>query len=142
MLGRARWYVDADTLGLAHVLIRARPDVTFCGDDGKRHQPRWNLPPSPVQDTATKDAVWIPAVTAAGLIILTRDRRIALRTAEIDAVVTSRARMFAITSTENLDVWGQLEVVVGQWRTMEDLAGEAGPFIYGLTRTGAPQRIV
>jgi hypothetical protein len=38
-LGVARWYVDADTLGLAHVLIRARPDVTFAEDDGTRGTP-------------------------------------------------------------------------------------------------------
>lgn len=47
-LGVARWYVDADTLGLAQVLIRARPDVTFPGDDGTRHTARWTLTPCPI----------------------------------------------------------------------------------------------
>jgi hypothetical protein len=44
--------------------------------------------------------------------------------------------MFAITTKEPLDKWGQLEVVVSQWRAMERAAEEPGPFIYSLTRTG------
>ncbi|MGH3973840.1 MAG: hypothetical protein ACRDS9_11025 [Pseudonocardiaceae bacterium] len=48
-LAVARWYIDADTLGPAHVLIRVRPDVTFPGDDGTQHTTRWTLPPCPVQ---------------------------------------------------------------------------------------------
>jgi integrase len=35
------WYIDADTLGLAHVLARARPDVTYPGDNGVRHKKIW-----------------------------------------------------------------------------------------------------
>jgi hypothetical protein len=38
------------------------------------------VPPSPVQDTATPDDIWIPAVVRAGLAIITRDRRIETRT--------------------------------------------------------------
>jgi hypothetical protein len=132
----ARWYVDADTLGLAKVLVEVRRDVTFPGDDGRRTRTRWSLPPSPVQDTATPDDVWIPAVARAGLAIITRDRRIETRTSEINAVVSSRARMFAITSDEQLDNWGLLEVVVTQWRHLESAAEEPGPFIYAVTRSG------
>ncbi|MQA83711.1 MAG: hypothetical protein GEV03_03505 [Streptosporangiales bacterium] len=46
------------------------------------------------------------------------------------------ARMFAITSDENLDNWGLLEIVVSQWRRMEAVAEQPGPYIYSLTRTG------
>lgn len=66
-LGVARWYVDADTLGLAHVLVRARPDVTYPGDDGTRHVAKWALPPSPVHQADAPDTEWIPKVAAAGL---------------------------------------------------------------------------
>lgn len=133
---RARWYVDADTLGLARVLIEVRPDVTFPGDDGRRTRKRWSLPPSPIQDPATPDDVWIPAVARAGLAIITRDLRIETRTSEINAVISSRARMFAITSDEQLDNWGLLEVVATQWRHLEAAADEPGPFVYSVTRTG------
>jgi PIN domain-containing protein len=130
-----RWYVDADTLGLAHVLIRSRRDVTYCGDDGKRHNKSWEIEPCVVQDTATPDDVWIPAVTRHGLAIITRDKHIQTRTAEKDQVLAVGARMFAITSPENLDIWGLVEVVVTQWRKMEVAATEPGPYIYALTRT-------
>jgi hypothetical protein len=44
--------------------------------------------------------------------------------------------MFAITSDEQLDNWGLLEVVVTQWRHLESAAEEPGPFIYAVTRSG------
>lgn len=134
MLRRA-WYVDADTLGLAHNLIRVRGDVTYCGDDGSR-QRFPDLPPCEIQSTDTDDDVWIPTVTRAGLAIITRDIHIERRTSEKEQVVLSGARMFAITSPTQLDNWGLLEVVVTQWRNMEIKAQEAGPYIYSLTRTG------
>jgi hypothetical protein len=132
----ARWYVDADTLGLARILIQVRRDVTFPGDDGQRSTARSSQPPSPVKDTATPDDIWILMVARAGMAIITRDSRIETRTSEINAVISSRARMFAITSREQLNNWGLLEVVVTQWRHMESAAEEPGPFIYSVTRTG------
>lgn len=66
-LGRARWYVDADTLGVAAILVRARPDITFPGDSGERHTSRWHLPACVITHTDTPDVEWIPKVTAAGL---------------------------------------------------------------------------
>ncbi|MDP9409578.1 MAG: hypothetical protein M3P70_03590 [Actinomycetota bacterium] len=89
-----------------------------------------------IQDTETDDDVWIPRVTRAGLAIITRDVHIESRTSEINAVLASRARMFAITSTERLDNWGLLEVVVTRWREMEAAAEDDGPFIYKVTRSG------
>ena len=75
-------------------------------------------------------------VARAGLAIITRDRRIETRTSEINVAISSRARLFAITSDEQLNNWGLLEVVVTQWRHMESAAEEPGPFIYSVTRTG------
>ncbi len=131
-----RWYVDADTLGLAKILTQVRSDVTFPGDNGHRSRshPRFDVAPCVITDTATDDEVWIPAVTAAGLAIITRDRHIQERTAEKTVVVAASARMFAITSKGQLDNWG-LEVVVSQWRNLEYAAEEPGPYIYSLTRT-------
>jgi hypothetical protein len=131
-----RWYVDADTLGLAHVLVRCRQDVTFCGDDGQRpHRKSWSMAPCIIQDTATPDEEWIPQVTRAGMAIITRDTRIETRTAEKDQVLRSSARMFAITTPE-LDIWGLVEVAVTSWRSMELQAEKPGPYICAVTRTG------
>lgn len=134
-MAKARWYVDADTLGLARILVQVRRDVAFPGDDGRRSRRGWQLPPCVIQDTATSDEVWIPTVTEAGLAIVTRDRHIGAKTTEKDAVVASQARMFAITSNETLDNWGLLEVVVSQWRRLKAAAEEPGPYIYSVTRT-------
>jgi hypothetical protein len=129
------WYVDADTLGLAHVLIRARRDVTFPGDDGVRHKNSCRLPPYVVSDPATHDNVWIPAVAKAGMGIITRDVRIATRTAEINGVIAAGARMFAITSPEKLHTWDLLSIAVARWPDFEVAAQEDGPYIYSVTRT-------
>jgi PIN domain-containing protein len=129
------WYVDADTLGLAHVLIRARRDVTFPGDDGVRHTSSWRMEPCVISDPGTSDEVWIPLVTRAGLAIISRDIHIASRIAEKDQALAVGARMFAITTPGNLSVWGLVEVAVTQWRKIEEAAREAGPYIYSVTRT-------
>ncbi len=134
-LGLARWYVDADTLGLAHVLIRARPDVTFAGDDGTRHTARWTLPPCPVQQTDARDTEWIPKVAAAGMAIISRDRAISRRRAEKDAILAAGAQMFAITDPGQLRVWDLLEIVMHRWRDMERLRERPGPYVFALTRT-------
>jgi hypothetical protein len=93
------------------------------------------MDPCVISDPETGDEIWIPVVTRAGMAIITRDKRIATRTAEINAVVASAARMFAVTSRENLELWGLVEVVVTQWRKIEDASREPGPYIYSVTRT-------
>jgi hypothetical protein len=87
-----RWYVDADTLGLARILIQVRQDVTFPGDDGKRPHHKRDVDPCLVTDTSTDDEVWIPQVARAGLAIITRDRRIQDRVGERDTVVAEEDR--------------------------------------------------
>ncbi len=127
--------MDTDTLGLAKLLVQVRLDVTYPGDDGHRPHQRREVGPCVVKDPATSDEVWISVVARAGLAIITRDRRIQEKVGEKDAVIASNARMFAITSREQLDGWGLLEVVASQWRAMERAAEEPGPFIYSMTRT-------
>ena len=138
---QARWYVDADTLGLAHILANVRTDVTYCGDDGQRKKAKLNLPPCVIQDCDTDDEVWIPEVTRQGLAIITRDIHIGERRSQKDVVLAAGARMFAITTNENLHNWGLLEIVATRWREMEELAQESGPYIYSLTRTGELHKI-
>jgi hypothetical protein len=134
-VSKLRWYIDADTLGLAKLLTQVRRDVTYPGDNGKRPQLRADVGPCVVQESSAPDDVWIPVVARADLAIITPDRRIQDRLSEKDAVVAYNARMFAITSQEQLDNWELLEVVVSQWRAMERAADEPGPYIYSVTRT-------
>lgn len=135
---RPRWYVDADTLGLGRILAVARTDVTYCGDDGRRPK-GLDLPPSPIQDTATADDVWIPTVTQAGMSIITRDKKLLSRPWELDAIAASRARVFTILVEDDPSNWGLLEAVACQWRLMQSAADLPGPFVYGVTRTTCHQ---
>lgn len=134
-----RYYIDADTLSLAHLLTKVRSDVTYPGDKGgivdKRERPPCDIEPSAL------DHDWIPVVADRGLVVITRDRRISQRTAEKEAVRQAGGRLIAITSNEPLGKFGILEVVICQWRKIEELASLPGPFIYGITRTGRPRKL-
>lgn len=77
----------------------------------------------------------MPAVAAQGWLIITRDRKIQRRPAELAAVRDNAAKMVAIASEEKLDIWRELEVVMVQWRAIERLLERPGPFIYTATRT-------
>jgi len=129
-----RFYVDADLLGVAHVLADLRADVTYPGDPGGTVKRR-NRPPCPVQSPGVPDHEWLPEVGRNGWAVLTRDRRIERRPAEKQAVIAYGVKLFAITSAEQLDKWRQLEIIMSRWRDVERLAGRQGPFIYRLTRT-------
>lgn len=129
-----RFYIDADVLGLAKVLVTLRPDVTYPGDPGGVVHRR-ERPACVITDRGAPDTVWIPEVASNGWLIITRDSRIQERTAEIDAVRTNGARMIALSSADAKTTWAQLEIVMNQWRAIERLVDEPGPFIYSATRT-------
>jgi len=129
-----RFYLDADVLGLAKVLVQLRNDVTYPGDPGGVVHLR-SRPACPIADAATKDEAWIPEVTRHGWLIVTRDRNIAANRAEIAVVQRSGARMVALAGNEAIGTWNQLEVFLCQWRAIEALTRSPGPFIYTATRT-------
>ncbi len=133
-----RFYVDADTLGLAHILCRIRPDVTYPGDLGGkvRNQTR---PPCLITNPETHDEDWLPIVTRAGWLIITRDQKIRQRPAEIAAVMDAGARMVAIVARSgkvHLNQFGILEVFMTNWRGIEPLLELPGPFIYTASQSG------
>ncbi len=129
-----RFYCDADVIGLAKLLQQVRVDVTYPGDPGGVFKRRLR-PPCPITQPKTPDSVWIPIVASNGWVILTRDKKIAERPAERQAVVDHRAKLVAITSHEKLDLWRQLEIVLNQWRVIERVSTFPGPFMYSITRT-------
>lgn len=129
-----RFYLDADLLGLAKVLVALRSDVTYPGDPGGVVHKR-ERPPCVVEDRAALDTEWIPQCARQGWVIITRDSRIQDRPAEREAVFVHGARMVALVGTEAKTTWAQLEVFMTQWRAIERCASEPGPFIYAATRT-------
>lgn len=92
--GRRPLYIDADILGLAKVLAALRSDVTYPGDLGTTIHRRAR-PACPISNPGTDDDAWIPEVTAYGWLIVTRDKNIQSRPAEIAAVRNAGARIMA-----------------------------------------------
>ena len=131
---KVRFYVDADVLGLAKLLVRVRNDVTYPGDPGGVLYKRERAA-CPITSPAVLDPDWIPEVTSQGWLIITRDANIAVNRAEIAAVRDNKARMVTLASREAKGTWEQLEVFMTQWRQIEALLGLPGPFIYSATRT-------
>jgi hypothetical protein len=129
-----RFYVDADTLGVARILSGLRSDVTYPGDQGGTVHKR-TRPACLIASTATPDTEWIGHVAAQGWIVLTRDKAISRRPREAELVRRHEGRHIAITSKEPLNNWQILEIVMCQWRWIESMFEVPGPFIYGITRT-------
>lgn len=130
-----RFYFDADLLGVAKVLAQLRPDITYPGDPGAVVHRR-ERPPCPITSPAMLDTEWIPVVAEAGWLIITRDSHIQDHRAEIAAVRDNGARMLALSGRDATTTWNQLEVLFSQWRRIEALVTEGGPFIYAVTRSG------
>jgi hypothetical protein len=130
-----RFYVDADILGLAKVLGSLRSDVTYPGDPGATIHRRVR-PPCEVTSPAIPDEVWNPAVTSRGWLIITGDRHLQSRPAELAAVREAGARMVALSGRDAKGTWDQLEVFMTRWRDIEELLSLPGPFVRTATRTG------
>ena len=82
------------------------------------------------------DLDWIPEVAAGkGWLIVTRDSRIIENRNEIAAVREHKAKMVALNQLDAQTKWGQLEVFMTQWRRIEGLIAETGPFIWRVSRT-------
>ena len=108
---QVRFYFDSDILGLGKLVSGLRHDCTFPGDPGAIIHKR-QRPPCSIASTAVDDTDWIPAVTAQGLVIVTRDSKIQRRPAELHAVNEHSARMVALASKDAKTVWNQLEVLM------------------------------
>jgi len=133
-----RLYLDADVLGLAKLLVQIRPDVTYPGDPGDVIHKRLR-PPCPVPKPSTPDEEWIAEVSRRGWLIMTRDSAIQDFRAEIAAVRDHGAKMIALAGQEAKNTWAQLEIVMCQWRRIEELIETPGPYIYSATRTSMRQ---
>jgi uncharacterized protein with PIN domain len=130
-----RFYVDADLLGLAKVLVTVRSDVTYPGDPGGPGPDGYQRPACPVQPDA-KDPTWIPTVAMEGWVTITRDRHLQHRPAERQAIIDHGARVVRLDARHELNKWAQLEIVVSQWRRIEERLDLPGPWLVVVTRTG------
>ena len=129
-----RFYFDADVLGLAKVIVKLRPDSTYPGDPGGVVHKRLR-PACAITSASVLDRDWIPEVARRRWLIISRDRHIRDHRAEISAVREHGAKMVTLAGEHARGTWDQLEVLMCQWRAIERVADEPGPFIYRATRT-------
>ena len=129
------YYIDADLLGLAKILVQMMPNVTYPGDPGGPVKGGRVRAACTITDPATLDEVWIPETARQEWLIITRDRHIQDHRGEIEAVRSSGARMVNLAGDEAKDRFAQMEVFMCQWRRISALLDEKGPFIYAVTRT-------
>jgi PIN domain-containing protein len=130
-----QFYLDADVLGLAKILVQIRGDVTYPGDPGGKVKGGRVRAPCSITDRATRDDVWIPETARQGWLIITRDRHIQEHRAEISAVKASGARLVTLAGAEAVDTFHQMEALMCNWRQIMRLLDRPGPFIYIATRT-------
>lgn len=129
-----RFYIDADIRGLGIIIGSLRSDVTYPGDPGALIHKR-QRPPCTIDARAMLDPDWIAEVAAQGWLIVTRDNRISENRNEIAAVREHGAKMVALNQDDARTKWGQLEVFMAQWRSIEALTTRPGPFIWRASRT-------
>lgn len=125
----AGWFIDADVLGLYHVLQAARrssfDDIVSGLTDG-----------FPVT-TGMPDVDWMPEVAGRDLGIITKDARQRFRDAERQAIVDNELGVFAIRSRQRLTTWGQARLIFQRWDELEEAWDTTPrPFVYTVTRTG------
>ena len=126
-----RFYIDADVPGLGKLLAGLRSDVTYPGAVIHKRQ----RAPCTVTSPDVLDTDWIPQVAALGWLIITRDSMISQNRNEITAVRENKAKMAALNQRDAQTKWGQLEVFMTQWRRIDALTAEPGPFIWRVSRT-------
>ena len=90
----------------------------------------------------TEDSVWIPEVAKRGWIVVTRDKRIRSKRAELDAILKSGLSMFVFVQKRDPDRWGWVELVVRRWKEIKAFAAaERKPFIGAIPERGVIERL-
>ena len=121
-----RWFFDENSIGVAQALQHVRGDITWPGGPGGL-----------VSDGA-KVQDWLPVVGKAGLVVLTRDKRIRSRPLERQALLDHGVRACFQTTGGQLTLFEQLRLWLRWWNEIEKLVDEQpGPWLASVTRAGA-----
>lgn len=120
-----RWFVDENSLGVAKALAYVRGDITWPG-----------APDGPVPSGAA-DTTWLPVIGKAGLVVLTRDKRIRSRPLERQTLLDHNVRACFLTSGGSLTLFDQLRLWLHNWNDIENLVAEQpAPWLASVTRVG------
>jgi len=122
------YFTDENTLGLGKLLRRSgRTDVLYPGHD--------DLPEVP---PGTPDLDWMPVLARLDLVVVTRDRRIRTRPAELRAYWELGIRSVWIGAKQDLGPRDQLDVFLKHEVRLqrEVLKRGAGPWALAMTPSG------
>lgn len=126
--GAPVYFTDENALGLGKLLRRlGRDDIVYPGHE--------ELPEVPL---STEDLDWLPVVGARGYIVLTRDRRIRSRPAELRAYYEHGVRSVWIGAKRDMGPPQQLQMFLeheGRLRRQIIKLG-AGPWALAMNRSG------
>jgi PIN like domain len=123
----ARFFVDENDLALGKALAEVHKGVVYPG--------HVELPEVPRQ---TLDDVWLPAIGARRLVVITRDKRIRYRAAEKLAWVQHEVRGFVLTGSRSQRTSDSLLILERHWHQIDTLTSSrpTGPWMYAVTSAG------
>ncbi len=128
----ATYFVDNDLTAVAKALAAVRDDVVYPGYGSHGIEPE------------TLDPAWLPIVGRLGLVVITRDKHIRYRPAEVKALVENSVRAFVMTGAGNMSSFDTLRLLLHHWERMDEVvaARGAGPWMWSVTRGGvAPLKL-
>lgn len=111
------YFTDENTLGLGKLLRRSgRDDVLYPGHE--------DLPDVPL---GTLDVDWMPIVAERGMIVITRDRRIRTRPAELQAYLEHGIRSVWIGAKQDMGPRQQAELFINHEHRLQREIIKRGP---------------
>lgn len=111
------YFTDENTLGLGKLLRRSgRDDVLYPGHE--------DLPDVPL---GTLDVDWMPIVAERGMIVITRDRRIRTRPAELQAYLEHGIRSVWIGAKQDMGPRQQAELFTNHEHRLQREIIKRGP---------------
>lgn len=122
-----RLFVDESALGLGKALAIARRDVIHTGH-----------PLIPQAPLGALDTDWIPEVAKRELAVISRDKRIRTKPAEVALLKQHKMRVFWIAGKRDLATWDYLVRTVRFWDDIErflSTRGE-GPWFVAINENG------
>lgn len=127
--GRVRYLADENAIGLAKVLLRdyGRTDVTHIGHPGLPQIPR-----------GSPDLQWLPIAGRKRWIVLTRDRRIKSRPAELLTFAEHGVRLVWVGGKQDHTSGDLAAIFVAHQARLDRLITKmgAGPWALSMTPTG------
>ena len=126
MTPRLLYFFDEDTIPVGKAFDAVREDVCYPG-----HR---NLPQVP---RGTKDEEWLSVIGKHGLdlVVITQDKRIKEKPAELLALTNNGIRMFNVSAKKDRTSWEKFVLLVTRWEKIEReiLKAGPGPWVFQVT---------